>query len=184
VCAQGGPSGVRGPMVALEVGRCPAGNARWCSTRPEKFWRAGVQADRDGSGRCAFDGPKARLESSDGSPTYGPKARLCRLARRPLGGSKGYLDVKSGKVAMRLPKAGKSINDVRRVRLRSAGERAVSHVSGSKEARAATAARNGSPRGPGVLTGHNVSGWCASDGPKARLESSDGSPTYGPKARV
>jgi hypothetical protein len=66
--------------------------------------------------------------------------------------------VKSGKVLTRLPKAGKRIADVRRVRLRSAGERAVSHVSGGQEARAATAARNGSPRGPGVLTGRDASG--------------------------
>jgi hypothetical protein len=56
--------------------------------------------------------------------------------------------------------------------------------SGGQEARAATAARNGSPRGPGVLTDRDASGWRASDGPKARLESRDGSPTYGPKARL
>jgi hypothetical protein len=40
----------------------------------------------------------------------------------------------------------------RRVRLRSASERVECEVSGGNEARAATAAGNGSPRGPGVLT--------------------------------
>jgi hypothetical protein len=69
---------------------------------------------------------------------------------------------------------------VRRVRLRSAGKTAESLVSGGQEARAATAARNGSPRGPGVQFVRDVSGGCAPDGPKARPESSDGSPTYGP----
>jgi hypothetical protein len=92
--------------------------------------------------------------------------------------------MKSGKVLTRLPKAGKSIADAPRVRLRSAGERVLSHVSGGQEARAATAAGDGSPRGPGVLTGRDASGRSASDGPKARLESSAGSPTYGPKARL
>jgi hypothetical protein len=41
----------------------------------------------------------------------------------------------------------------RSVRLRSASERVDGEISGGNEARAATAARNGSPRGPGALTG-------------------------------
>jgi hypothetical protein len=39
-------------------------------------------------------------------------------------------------------------------------------------------------KGPGVRIGESASGRCASDGPKAPLESRDGSPTYGPKARL
>jgi hypothetical protein len=54
---------------------------------------------------------------------------------------------------MWLFEAEKSINALREVRLCSAGEAAECHVSGGKEARAATAARNGSPRGPGVPHG-------------------------------
>jgi hypothetical protein len=73
---------------------------------------------------------------------------------------------------------------LRSVRLRRGSDEAESQVSVGKEARAATAARNGSPRGPVVQVAHNASGGCVSDGPKARLESSDGSPTYGPKARL
>jgi hypothetical protein len=48
---------------------------------------------------------------------------------------------------MWLPEAARS------VRLRSASERVECEVSGGNEARAATAARNRSPRGPGVLIG-------------------------------
>jgi hypothetical protein len=85
---------------------------------------------------------------------------------------------------MRLSEAGRSINDVQGMRLRSGRDEAERDVSEGQEARAATAARNGSPRGPGVRVAHNVSGGWGSDGPQARLESRDGSPTYGPQARL
>jgi hypothetical protein len=54
---------------------------------------------------------------------------------------------------MRMPEAGRSINAVRSVLLRRAGEVAECDVSGGQEARAASAAGDGSPRGPGVLSG-------------------------------
>jgi hypothetical protein len=54
---------------------------------------------------------------------------------------------------MWLFEATKSINEVRRVRLHSAGEAAESPVFGGQEARAARSAGNMPPRGPGVPTG-------------------------------
>jgi hypothetical protein len=53
---------------------------------------------------------------------------------------------------MKMPEAGRSINDVRSVLLRRAGEEGECEVSGGQEARAASAAGDGSPRGPGVQT--------------------------------
>jgi hypothetical protein len=82
------------------------------------------------------------------------------------------------------PHVDRRSNGERSVRLRSGSDEAERHVSGGQEARAVAAARNGSPRGPGVQVAHNLSRSCAFDGPKARLESSDGSPTYGPQARL
>jgi hypothetical protein len=99
-----------------------------------------------------------RPESSGGAIlTYGPQARNRSLVKGRIDGPKARLESRGGGLSTWLSEKSWPFNDLWNARFGSTGEASGSEVIGGHEARAASAAGDGSPRGPVVQTSSGYS---------------------------
>jgi hypothetical protein len=95
-----------------------------------------------------------RPESSGGAIlTYGPQARNGSLVKGRFDGPKARPEWHGGEFCTWLSEKSRRLNDLWSACFGSTGEVSGCDASGGQEARAASAAGDGSPRGPVVLTG-------------------------------
>jgi hypothetical protein len=95
-----------------------------------------------------------RPESSGGAIlTHGPQARNRSLVKGRFDGPQARLEWHGGEFSMWPSEKGQRLNDLSSARFDRTGETSGCDVPGGQEARAASAAGDGSPRGPGVLAG-------------------------------
>jgi hypothetical protein len=129
--------------------RSPAPRA---SSTPWRAWEKGSSVAEGVEGAARKGSVCRRPESSGGAIlTHGPQARNRSLVKGRIDGPKARLESRGGEFSTWPSEKSRRLNDLWSARFGSTGEASGSEVFGGQEARAASAAGEGSPRGPVVL---------------------------------